>query len=1062
MAFNINQYLDEIKKNIDVIDTSYNIIIGNNTIIDELKNDYINLQKEVNKPNNTHAAYNLIAIITFKLDSIHGILIGIEITKQTAATTELTTEITNANSALKQAQEELNKQIHEKKAAEEAAEELKKEITSLTANAKTQEETIEEFNDTLTKNDAELKRLQDELNNRVGATAISQSQLDVYKAKETQLLKENENIESKIKSYNVSIESNKTELQNKKVELNTLTTDIANARTMVYEKKQQLMNTKRETELLMKEIETATNENDKLKHALEQKKKEYSELLTQTEALGLNIKNLTGEINAAKLLKEENDKKKKEAQEELNRINAEKTQAVNDLTEINKQKTEAQAKLKTLQAEISNLEGIKTGIETGIKETEAKLELLQEQKDKLNAQNVELRDKQEILKEQNVILTADNELLKGKIKENEKVNEELITKKRQEVETQITKLENELKQKNSDLKNVEKSISTKTTENKRLSLTNAALQTKINNDINAYEDRLLEAYETIKETSYKITELQAETQHLENEKDALIAKVESNKTQIKISKNVIVTLTQQQQELQTTNADLLLQKNELEASNDAANKELFNTLANIGTNEGIIADQLKEIGKQEQIITKQKLQIDKLNQEIYRLEQSRDSLIKLLDTKSEELIRAGEELNEIQTNLTAKQNELTSKKKELEDIERREKTLIENEAKLLQRTEELEERAKIQADKDTLLAEIERMNAENNTLQQDNQVMSDKLEGYEKERIHLNKEVKNYEELLQDKQDEFERSIAELEEQQMVEAKLEFEVLLNKIDALKADYETNKATKSIYKSVGSLFVDVDNGWNAYFESIGTLINLSENNKYFNYLIANVIDGYNNDDHVVNINRYIQYEEIYNHSPPKIPSPSGGEEQSDTSQIQYLNPPDPDENLFNLVLKDEFKIESQNKITLLKLYLYAIKVYDNTTGSYRNTLKNFFKKFQVDIINFCNEYLKKYITTQHNTLKYGSLIDDIKLIIKNNDQCSNTEPHKNVMSLLANINGSNNEHINNLNNYDDTLNTVIDIFKFKIAKIYTNCLKKGGGKKTKRNTRNNKKTRRTHK
>ena len=69
-----------------------------------------------------------------------------------------------------------------------------------------------------------------------------------------------------------------------------------------------------------------------------------------------------------------------------------------------------------------------------------------------------------------------------------------------------------------------------------------------------------------------------------------------------------------------------------------------------------------------------------------------------------------------------------------------------------------------------------------------------------------------------------------------------------------------------------------------------------------------------------------------------------------------------------------------------------------------------------------------------------------------------------MTYLANIQGKNNEHNNkNDQKYDKTLNTVIDIIIFKIHQHYASCLPhKGGSKKTKRNTRNNKKTRRNHK
>jgi DNA repair exonuclease SbcCD ATPase subunit len=210
------------------------------------------------------------------------------------------------------------------------------------------------------------------------------------------------------------------------------------------------------------------------------------------------------------------------------------------------------------------------------------------------------------------------------------------------------------------------------------------------------------------------------------------------------------------------------------------------------------------------------------------------------------------------------------KKKELEDIEGREKTLSENEANLLQRTENVEEREKIQADKDTLLAEINKLNEEKNGLKQYNDDMLETLNKNENSIRDLNKEVEDYKKLLKEKQHEFERSIAELEKQQLVEAKLEFEVLLNKVDVLKEEYEKNKETKSIYKSVGSFFVDVDNGWNAYFESIGTLIDVSKENKYFKYLTNNI--GLNSEEDLKNITRYNKYRDIHDNEKSNLSQP----------------------------------------------------------------------------------------------------------------------------------------------------------------------------------------------
>jgi chromosome segregation ATPase len=1059
MAFNINQYLDEIKKNIDEINSKYNKIIGKNTIINELKNDYENLKNEVKKPNNTHAAYNLIAVITFKLDSIHGILIGLEITKQTAATTELTTEITNANSALIKAQEGLKKQIDDKIAAEEAARKLETEINSLTENATNQQKTIEEFNDTLRKNDAELSRLKNDLKNRDDATAISQSELNEYKKQEDELLKQKAAIKSNINSYNESIKSKNRELEIKQEELNALTTNIEKATAKVDEKKQELMKTKAETALLMNEIKVVTENNFNLKKELEKKNEEYLELLKKTLKLGDNIAGLNEQINAAELLKEENDKKKKEAQDELDRINKEKEQAKTELTEINKQIAEAQATLNKLQAEISKLEEEKAGLESGITETEAKLELLQEQKDKLNAQNVELRDKQEILKEQNVILTSDNELLKGKIKENEKVNEELITKKRQEVDTQIAELEKALENKNNDLKNVENSISTKTTENKRLSLTNAALQTKINNDIKAYEDGLLAAELIIKETTDIIKGLQNETAMLKDEKETLIAKVESNKKQIKISKNVIVDLENQQTALQTTNTDLLLKQSELEESNNAANKELFNTLIDIGANKGIIEGQLILIREQEKIITKQKLQIDKLNKEIKELEESRDGLIKLLDTKSEELIKAQEELNEIQGNLATKENELAAKNEELKNIERREKTLSENEANLLQRTENVEEREKIQADKDSLLAEINKLNEENNTLQEDKDNMLATLNRDKNSIDDLNKQVKDYNKLLQEKQNDFERSIAELEKQQLVEAKMEFEVLLKKVDTMKAEYDKNVKEKTWVKYLASKITILDQGWNAYIESIGTLIDVSKENKYFKYLKANVINGYDNEDDKDNINRYSEYEKIHKNPPPKIPLPQEEEQSTQEQSIDELLPPSPSPrtDLPQVNHGEIPQISDTEKIDLIQTYVNnpPKNIGDNLllelySYAYNNMnvdkMQQFINKTENQVISICKTNIIHYIKTHHvSNSEYNYLFTNYL----NTNKTNITD--KIIRKSLAEISGSTQNKLD----YEEFMTHTAS----RILLHYVNV---SGGNKTKRNTTYNKKTRRTHK
>lgn len=1030
MAFNINQYLDEINKNIDEINSNYRSDIDkrNNTIIDELKNDYSNLKNTVNKPNNAHAAYNLIAIITYKLDSIQGILIGLEISKQTAATTELTTNITNANVSLKQAQEELKKQIDEKAAAEKAAEDLKNEITSLAENAKTQEETIANFNDTLRKNDAELSRLQDELNNRGDATAMSQRELDEYKAKEAQLLEEKAAIENKINSYNDSITSNKTELETKQAVLNALTSDIANATAMVDEKKQELMNTKAETDLLIKEIKVATEKNDKLKEKLQEQQEEYSELIKKTVALGVNIADLTGQINAAELLKKENEKNKLAAQEELENINKQKEQAETELAEINNQKEEAEKKLKELQDEITNLEGKKSGLENGINKLEDQIYKLIEQK--------------KSLKYQTDTLTANNELLLGKIKD---------------VDTQMAELQKELDNKKTDLENVDKDLLAKKAENKNLSETNTNLQEQIETGKQFYKDSVLKAMNTIAGYNDIITDLQSQTADLEKEKDALAKELQTNKEQIQISKNVIGELEQQQKDLNNTNEALKKQQEELEESNNAANKELLNTSAAIKTNKEIIEGQLKAIGEQEQIITKQKLQIDKLNQEIYGLEQSRDSLTQILNATSLELITAQEKINEIQGNLANKENELAAKKKELEEIEGREKALSENEANLLQRTENVEEREKIQADKDTLLAEIERMNAENNTLQENNQSISEKIDKDETLISELYEKVKNYEDLLQEKQDEYERSIAELKKQQLVEAKLEFELLLNNVDTMKADYDKNVNERTWGKFIASKITNLDQGLKEYIDSIGTLIDLSENNKYFNYLTTSI--GLDSLEDVENINRYREYEDIYKNPPPEIPLPQEEEQSTQEQSIDKLLTPSPSPRTdLPQVKHDEIpQISDTEKSDLIKTYVnnppknigdnLLLELYSYAYNN-RNVskMKTFIINTEKQVISICKTNIIHYIKTHHESnSEYKYLIT--KYLNTNNTNITD----KNIRKSLAEISGS----TQNKSDYEEFMTHTAS----RILLHYVNV---AGGNKTKRNTKQNKKTRRNTK
>lgn len=1103
MAFNINQYLDEIKQNIDDINSKYGSDIDtmNNTILNELKNDYSNLQNAIKKPNNTYAAYNLIAVITYKLDSIQGILIGLEITKQTAVTTELANDISNANDALKKAQEELKKQIDDKAAAEKAAAELENEINSLTANATTQEQTIADFKDTLTKNELELKKLQDELYKTGNTATTSQLQLNEYKEKEAQLLKEKENIESKITSYNEFIATNETELQNKKEELKTLTATILEANAMVDEKKQELIEKQAETELLTQEIKKVTEENDKLKEDLKQKQVEYSELIEKTVALGVNIADLNGQITAAELLKQENEKNKLAAENELDKINKEKEQAVNDLTEINKQKDEAQAKLKELQDEITNLEAKKTRIENGIKNLEEKKYKLIEQRKELEQQNITLNSK--------------NELLKGQITE---------------FDTQIAELQKELDNKNTDLENVNNSISEKKSENTNLSETNANLEKQIAIGKQIYEAGVINAMNTIKEYNDIITDLQAQTEELEKEKEILTTELQENKQKITISKNVIGALTQQQQELQTTNEALKKQQEELEESNTEANRALFNTLGAIQTNQETIADQLTLIGEQEQTIIKQKQKMKELNNEIDGLNQSRDSLIAISDAKSEELIAAQEKINEIQENLTAKHNELASKKKEMEDIEVREKTLSENEAKLSQRTEELEERAKIQADKETLQAEIERLNAENNALQEDNQSISETIDRDETLIRELHEKVKNYEELLKEKQDEFERSISELEQQQIIEDKQKFVLLLDTVDALKGQYETNKATTSIRKTIGSFLLDVDDGRKEYIDSIGILIDLSKNNKYFNYLTTSI--GLDSQEDVDNINRYREYEDIYKNPPQKIPSPPAQEEQTTdelppppppfepkplnnvlkSQDIEKTNvnssnsqnpplppPPTPLEEIYENIqsINTKKKLSEENKTFLLQqciLYLdLYIQQHQLHTINARDKIqyltsdqvlqkgtlvasKN--KKWHngIFISKDGEKYIIRYykgidnnlsediIVTDRTKLRFEPQfhITDIENILKyNDDACKD----KTIKQIYLDSNKKITNYLQTLESYtDEKLNYVKTYINTEIHARYKKCrdTHSGGSKKTKRNQKYNKKTRRNHK
>ena len=985
MAFNINRYLDEITKNIRDINTKYksDIDTKNNTILNELNTDYSNLQNAIKNPNNTHAAYNLIAVITFKLDSIQGILIELEITKKNSEIKELTTEISNANADFIRAQEELKKQIDDKAAADKKAKGLMDEIQSLAENAGRQEAKLEEMRKKIKENNTEqVSKLQEQINIATN-----------------NLIKQHE------------------DLLEKQNDLNKLNEDIANRGKFIDEA---VINAKQIVIDYKTKLEEITTETNKLQAELEKKEKEKSELIKKTKSIGYEIGTLQEEIQKVETLREETKRILEEKNNILTNINNEITSANNNLKKLEKERNAASGELTKLQGEIETLNAEKQTIEAKINQTKL-----------LNTDIVA------------------NQILLDRLKK-EIANKTII----------IANKTNEIANKTNEIKKLGKNYD----DNNAL---NDALQKKLN-----------EISNEISEKEANKSKLDNEISNLTVDKEKLQNEVQSKSTELKHSETQLHNLKQKQDELSKSNTGLLNQNKTLENNNNKIKQIILDTLA-----EGNYL--LKQ--KQEEINT-----LDyKINNMKNTYKTEEDEMVKQINTANALLKAINVDIISKQQELNDKNVDMSNKQRQLEE---KEKILKEQEKTLQQKSQE--EQHKFQEEKMLFQEEQQKFQKEKKIIESENISMKELLQTKEANIGELNKEISKLNEGLENLKIKNEKDIEELNEKQRVKImdkdKKLFEELLNNVkeNHNKIIDEKKNLPSKVAAGFASLVLST-NSEIEYIKTIRNFINTTTNNntyldKIYNDFKQNKLekkDEINMDNWIWALRIY--RDEIYD----KISDKTDLDKENNKKIIEILNnlpPPIPTVNVSNnlpiaqsaqsqssstltaidkikSIMAKNYKVSDEN--VLLEQYLYALRNIDNKPKDQptHQLLTDFIVKFKSAVEKLCINYLEKHINTQYkNNPSYQTLIENITNII-NNTQC-NINNDRDQMTYLANIQGKNNEHNNkNDQKYDKTLNTVIDIIIFKIHQHYASCLPhKGGSKKTKRNTRNNKKTRRNHK
>ena len=1077
MAFNINQYLDEINKNIVAINNSYNAFIDKEKLND-LNNDYNNLKNAIQKPNNTHAAYNLIAVITNKLDSIHGILIRFDSTNLKSTVDTATTELTTALA-------ELTRLDTEKKEATQKSANLKVELAELKITAGEQNNQLGNLKNS-------LKEITSELDTTTDTVGSMSNEL-------TNKKQEEEALKTEIAKLDKELNASKDAIEKKNNELVEVNEKIALANTEITNKNAELAGLASKNADLQTEINNAKSETDRLTKELNSVTESHRKLLNDTNILiGKNrdIDSRIAEINVIELRHQENIEM---AKNELHTIESNKKTAQTELEAITQKKTRLQGEIDNLKSELSNLANQRETIENEMTGIKNEIEDLKTQQNSLTAQNKGLQDN-------NLVLANE-------------INYKRKTKL-QEINLQISKLETKYDSKKSEIETLDSNIEIQREIEKNLIESNRILNENINAS-QQHEIDLLAKKAEIEELNKSITDLTKKTEELTTQQNALNATIAKNTAQIKDDEIKIIHLQTEKEKLESSTAHLIAAETELKQNNIELRNQFFATMFLKDINTQIIHNQAEQIttntdklGEQSRsinendVILKQQEDTMKANDELLNTKQeainSLSGSIKTLTQEAHDIKKTNDETNKQLIDEKQIVAELTTKKRELDE---KEAALTTREGDLSKSAKAFEKEKKqlqqqIQQEKDDIEKKLEESNLKIEELNQKLVSANNSLEQLDAKNVELKKDL--------------ETATEEYEINQIKHDKEYFIMLLDEV--IKAEkYYINHQNGWISYGLNKIDSDANykvTGKKEYHDYLCTFNAFCSINTYVNYIDSatkylNEIIKFSDEDNV-RISQYLKYKKYItdnivcpdtnkttqNQTETSDSVPPPPFEPSSNSQ-KPPPPPTPLEEIHkNIQIETAKEVTNQNTSLLLEqcilyldLYIQQHQVHtlkEDDEIQYLTTYKvskggvlvdsneeiwhdGKFKEYKKGAYNIqykktnSNNLSKEIIrVTDRRKLRFEPqfIITKIENILKHNDDaCNDTVIKDNYLNLYRSITN----YLLTLGSYRDTkLNDVIRYIYREINDRHVKCVHARGGKKTKRNTKQNKKTRRNTK
>lgn len=553
----------------------------------------------------------------------------------------------------------------------------------------------EEEKDTAT---AQLEKVKKQLEDLKTSSKAKSTEFDTVNQQLESLKTERDNLNTELEKANKELQTSKDDLQKATDELESVRTELENTTDQLNEATTEKDQLSGELETLIEELENTKAQLTKANEELEQAKGEKGTSNTELETTRAEL-----DQTKAKVVEVENSLKEaqvsvEDLQSKLDdsntKLEAAESQLEDTKTRLEEAESEHEQVKQELEAKIPELEDAKSQIESLTEDLEQANKAIEENTAKHNEELQEVKSKMDEFRKQANM----NESLKYEIEQ----NLEGITEERDNLQSQLTTLQQKLTKTTEDLKSAKEEIE----ELKESNQTADESLTNLNEEVATLLEQLDTAKKASKSAQAQVAKLQSDLESKESELASAQKSLDEFQTQIDEKESEITELNNKLTanqgditKLQTEKDTVVKENNELKEELESARNEVEALQNSISETNQILTSTKESEKTASEHIEKLKATVEDLRNEISSTseKQTQEYLaqIKELEDKIESLEKDLSASHAATKNLEAKVSELTEKlNKAEEELESAQNNLSTMTTKLNEQKQHNEELAK--------------------------------------------------------------------------------------------------------------------------------------------------------------------------------------------------------------------------------------------------------------------------------------------------------------------------------------------------------------------------------